>query len=114
VARARAEVGAELPAALVALWNERDGLLTASGVTVYPASDIGERNAAYEVALYAPGFVLIGDDSGGRGFLLRAGHADSTVFSSDLGDLGPADFDVESADLASWIATLGPDAPRPR
>jgi hypothetical protein len=112
VARARAKVGAELPAALVALWDERDGLLTASGVTVYPASDIGERNAAYEVALYTPGF--IGDDSGGRGFLLRAGDADSTVFSSDLGDLGPADFDVESADLASWIATLGPDAPRPR
>ncbi|MFJ9517869.1 hypothetical protein ACIRPK_06320 [Kitasatospora sp. NPDC101801] len=65
------------------------------------------------MALYAPGFVLIGDDSGGRGFLLRADGPGpgSAVFSSDLGDLDPADFDVESTDFASWIESLGPTEP---
>ncbi|MFF7275493.1 hypothetical protein [Streptomyces griseorubiginosus] len=95
-----------LPAALEELWSVRNGLLTESGVAVYSTADIGERNATYEVALYAPGFLLVGDDSGGRGFLLRVGEPDSAVFSSGLGDLEPADFDVVSTDFASWIASL--------
>ena len=99
---------AGLPAPLVALWSVRDGLLTESGAVVYSAGDIGERNATYEVAQYAPGFLLVGDDSGGRGFLLRADDPESAVFSCDLGDLEPADFDVVSADFTSWIGSLGP------
>ncbi|WP_046731449.1 hypothetical protein [Streptomyces humi] len=97
-----------LPSALVTLWRVRDGLLTESGVAVYSARDIGERNATYEIARYAPGYVLVGDDSGGRGFLLRADDPDSAVFSSGLGDLNPADFAVVSPDFVSWLASLGP------
>ncbi|MCH5677805.1 hypothetical protein [Streptomyces gilvus] len=80
--------------------------MTDAGVTVYSADCIGERNTTYEVARYAPGFLLIGDDSGGRGFLLGADDPDSAVYSSDLGDLDPEDFEVESADFASWIESL--------
>ncbi|KAA2253955.1 hypothetical protein F0L68_31570 [Solihabitans fulvus] len=83
-----------------------DGLLTAAGTAVYETGAIAERNTTYEVAEYAPGFVLIGDDSGGRGFLVRAGDAATAVFSSDLGDLDPADFQVEAADLAGWLDSV--------
>jgi hypothetical protein len=38
--------------------------------TVYGVADLAERNATFETAGYCPGFLLIGDDSGGRGFLL--------------------------------------------
>lgn len=107
VTRARAETAMSVPAPLAALWSVRDDLLTEAGVAVYSSTTIGERNATYEVAQYAPGFLLVGDDSGGRGFLLRADDPDSAVFSSGLGDLEPADFDVEGADFASWIASLG-------
>ncbi|MFF5965122.1 hypothetical protein ACFY64_15555 [Streptomyces collinus] len=109
VARARAELALPLPAPLVALWKMADGFMTDAGVAVYPAGCIGERNTAYEVAQYAPGFILIGDNSGGRGFLLCADGQGSAVFSSDLGDLGPEDFEVESVDFASWIESLRPD-----
>ncbi|MFD8088068.1 hypothetical protein ACFV4F_41015 [Kitasatospora sp. NPDC059722] len=105
--------GAGLPAALVELWRVAGGLMTDSGVTVYSAGCVGERNATYEVARYAPGFVLVGDDSGGRGFLVRAGDPASAVFSSDLGDLGPEDFEVESPDFTSWIESLRPDGSGP-
>ncbi|MFJ3791372.1 hypothetical protein [Kitasatospora sp. NPDC090091] len=108
VMRARAETEVDLPASLVALWSVRNGLLAESGVAVYSAGDIGERNATYEVAECAPGFLLVGDDSGGRGFLLRTDDADSAVFSSGLGDLDPADFHVVSEDFASWVESLGP------
>ncbi|MER7708468.1 hypothetical protein ABTX81_36980 [Kitasatospora sp. NPDC097605] len=109
LARARAELEPAPPAPLLALWEVTDGLATGAGVTVYSAGCIGERNTTYEVAQYAPGHVLIGDDSGGRGFLLRADDPGSAVYSSDLGDLGPEDFEVESADFASWIASLHPE-----
>ncbi|MEY9857081.1 hypothetical protein ABH935_002689 [Catenulispora sp. GAS73] len=109
VERAWAEIGLHLPDPLVALWKVTDGLITDAGVTVYSAGCIGERNTTFEVAQYAPGFVLIGDDSGGRGFLLHADDPCSAVFSSDLGDLGPEDFEVESVDFASWIESLCPD-----
>lgn len=106
VAQARAEPALSFPAPLVALWKLKDGLLSEEGVAVYSAGCVGERNITYEVAQYAPGFVLIGDDSGGRGFLLRADDPGSAVFSSDLGDLDPAGFEVESTDFASWIESL--------
>jgi hypothetical protein len=106
VARARFEISLSLPTPLLALWKVRDGLFTEAGVAVYSAGCIGERNTTYEVGQYAPGFILVGDDSGGRGFLLRADDPVSAVFSSDLGDLDPADFDVESTDFASWIESL--------
>lgn len=114
VARARAELALPLPAPLVALWKVADGLMTESGVTVYSAGCIGERNATYEVVEYAPGFLLIGDDSGGRGFLLRAGVPDSAVFSSDLGDLSPEGFEVESVDFPSWIGLTPREVPPAR
>ena len=71
--------------------------------------DVGERNATHEVALYAPGFLLVGDDGGGRGFLVRADDPDSAVFSSGLGDLEPADFEIVSASFGEWLASLGTD-----
>jgi hypothetical protein len=94
------------PAALIALGETAEDLVTDAGIVVYSAGSIVERNATYEVADYAPGFVLIGDDSGGRGFLVRVGDPDSHVFSSDLGDLDPTDFEIEAADVPSWIRSL--------
>ncbi|MER5637228.1 hypothetical protein ABT095_09735 [Kitasatospora sp. NPDC002227] len=82
------------------------GLLTDAGIAVHPAAERPERNETYEVARYAPGFVLIGDDSGGRGFLLRTDDPYSPVFSTDLGDLDPADFTLEAPDLPGWLASL--------
>lgn len=95
------------------LWEVADGLMTDAGVTVYSTGCIGERNSTYEVAQYAPGFLLIGDNGGGRGFLLRTDDSGSAVFSSDLGDLAPEDLEVESADFASWIESLRPTTAPP-
>jgi hypothetical protein len=37
---------------------------------------------------------------------VRVGEPDSGVFSSDLGDLDPADFEIEAADVPTWIGSL--------
>lgn len=93
-------------AVLMVLGEMADDLVTDAGIVVYSAGNLVERNLTYEVADYAPGFVLIGDDSGGRGFLVRVNDPDSSVFSSDLGDLDPMDFEIEAADVLSWIGSF--------
>ncbi|MFC8826958.1 hypothetical protein ACFT9I_16640 [Streptomyces sp. NPDC057137] len=105
----RAWVSPGLAAALGAFVEGADDLVTDAGIVVYSAGSRVERNVTYEVADYAPEFVLVGDDSGGRGFLVRADDPDSGVFSSDLGDLDPAEFEIEAADLVSWIGMVRDD-----
>ncbi|RBM11983.1 hypothetical protein DEH69_21140 [Streptomyces sp. PT12] len=91
---------------LLALYARCDGFLADSGVGVYAVEDISERNATFEVATYARGFVLFGDDSGGRGFLLDPRPPSVAVHTSDLGDLDPAGFEAVADDLAGWIGRL--------
>lgn len=38
----------------------------ASGVVIYPAGEVYEVNGTYAVAEYLPGYLAIGDDSGGQ------------------------------------------------
>ena len=45
------------------------------GLTIYAPDQIAERNEIYEVAIYLPGHLMIGDDSGGRGVLLDSSGA---------------------------------------
>lgn len=104
--RAHESLPGGLNAQLVALFETCDGFLTNAGISVYEAANVVERNETFEVAEYAPGFVLFGDDSGGRGFLLHAATPDSPVYVSDLGDLDPAGFEVAGGDLEAWIAGL--------
>lgn len=108
-------------ASLAALWRmspvvAASGILLADGTTVYGADNIDERNATYQIADYAPGWVLIGDDSGGSGLLMRRGNPDfrpeeaRTTAGVYLLDLGIGDPDVESwgrwltDDLIGWLA----------
>lgn len=89
-------------------FREPIGFVTDAGISVYGPSGIDERNETYEVSTYAPGFTLIGDDSGGRGFLVRNDAEDSPVFSSDLGDLDPAGFKAIAPQLAAWVISQRP------
>ena len=50
---------------------------------IYPAEDVPERNATYEVVKYSPGYFVIGTVNDFR-VLLRAGKS-SPVFENDWG-----------------------------
>lgn len=97
---------ARLPDTLTQLLKLSDGFLTPGGISVYGTEDLGERNATYELPEFCPGYLLIGDNSGGKGFLMKLDSAESTVFSSGLGDLEVAGFVVESASLETWVDGL--------
>ena len=102
-----AALGLVLPDAYRALLGEANGV-SASRVQVYSASEVPERSTTYEVARYAPGYLLIGTVSDAP-VLLRAGAA-SPVFENDWGGMTP-DLMMELApSLEAWIAAGCPSS----
>ncbi|MGW9350815.1 DUF4303 domain-containing protein [Nocardiopsis flavescens] len=120
-ARTRAELeahrGALAPApnpAVAGVWRCTPGLYLPDGTAVYGPHSLAERNATAEVDRYAPGWVLVGDDGGGRGLLMRrtgpgfdpaAGRESAEVFLLDLGALCPG-VAAEGAFLTDDLAGL--------
>ncbi|MEU5401890.1 hypothetical protein ABZ348_21625 [Streptomyces sp. NPDC005963] len=93
------------------LWRTTPGVLLPNGVHIYGPDAITERNATFEVGAYAPHWVLVGDDSGGSGFLMRRHGRDRTsVYRLGLGALD-ADPSTSGAlvtdDLWGWLSGGG-------
>lgn len=87
--------------ALAQLWRSTPGVLLPNGVVLYGPQDFLERNETYEVSEYQPDWVLIGDDSGGRGLFMRCGGGDrASVYSLDL---GAGDSDIDSPGVGEWV-----------
>lgn len=97
---------ARMPAELRRLYSESDGFVSPLGISVYGSADLLERNDTYEIPEYCPGFLLIGDDSGGRGFLVALDSTETPVFSSGLGDLAVAGFVREAESLTEWLSLV--------
>ncbi|WP_052852170.1 hypothetical protein [Streptomyces avicenniae] len=100
--------------AVARLWRTTPGLSLPDGLTLHGPHDLPERNATYEVARYAPGWVLVGDDSGGSGlFMRRHGRDRESVHLLGLGAVGPdvaRDGALLTGDLIGWLEA---GAPRP-
>ncbi|MFI9625942.1 SMI1/KNR4 family protein [Streptomyces sp. NPDC052042] len=98
--------------AIARLWRSTPGVLLDNGVLVYGPDLIGERNETFEVARYAPHWVLIGDDSGGGGLFMRRHGRDRTrVHRLDLGAVDEhieANGDLVTDDLLGWLRAGGP------
>jgi len=82
-----AELAKSLPAAYRDLLLAADGMLFDNGLVLYPASQIRERNETFEVEKYAPGFLAIGDDSGGRAIMISLDS--EGVFVVGIGRMDP-------------------------
>ncbi|MEV5200888.1 SMI1/KNR4 family protein [Streptomyces sp. NPDC053720] len=98
--------------AIARLWRSTPGVLLDNGVHVYGPHLIKERNETFEVPRYAPGWVLVGDDSGGDGlFMRRHGRDRTTLYRLGLGaageDIGAAGEPVTD-DLLGWLRAGGP------
>jgi hypothetical protein len=101
-----AAVGLELPEQYRALLAEANGV-SANLVQIYAAGDVPERNATYEVAEYAPGYLVVGTVNDFP-VLLRAGPT-SPVYENDWGAMTPDCMDELAPSLAEWIERGCPD-----
>ena len=70
-------------------------------VLLYCRSSLQERNETLQVKTYLPDYLLIGDDSGGRGFVLRE-TPESPIWIVDMGSLQVEDFQEIATSFSSW------------
>lgn len=97
-----AQLGTPLPPEYRALLSQADGFACNNGLLIYSASEVAERNETFEVMAYAPGYLAIGDDSGGRSILVS--KASQGVFLADQGSMDPDDFESVATSLSDWIS----------
>jgi hypothetical protein len=104
------QLGCRPPEALLDIWT---GITPIDDPTVdvyiyEPRQRLAERNATYQVPIYRPDLLLIGDDGGGRGLFIPRGEADPDVIRIELGATSSDDGEV-----LGNLAALAADAFRP-
>jgi hypothetical protein len=72
-------------------------------VALYLPDEIIERNEIYETKIYAPGYINIGDDSGGFAFLLKLGENDPSVYVVGHGSMDPNFMEFVFESFSEWI-----------
>jgi SMI1 / KNR4 family (SUKH-1) len=101
---AEGALGFRLPESYVELLKLSNGLHALNDrVVLFSASELDERNSTYEVGEYAPGWVMIGDDSGGRAILLNARQDPIGVFIVGTGSMVPDDAEQLAPTIESWL-----------
>jgi hypothetical protein len=73
------------------------------GVLLYSVEDLVERNSVYETKVYCPGHIAIGDDSGGRAFVIPLEEWMGSVFVVDHGDMTKDGFALVATNFYDWI-----------
>ncbi|MEO1370330.1 MAG: hypothetical protein AAFX50_24380, partial [Acidobacteriota bacterium] len=90
---------------LFELLSLSNGLLAHDQLRLYDADSIPERNETYAIAETAPGWLMIGDNSGGRFFTLEpAADGPRRVHAMDTGALFAEDAELVAESLADWAS----------
>jgi len=91
----------ELPQMMRDVWLSGNGFQLRNGVTIYSTEEFIERNDTFEVQKYAPGFIAVGDDSGGRAIMVPL--RTSGIFLVDHGSMDPDDMEEIGSSIIDWI-----------
>lgn len=95
------KVGVDMPIGLGELLLKANGLGLENGILIYASNEILERNETYQVEKYMPGFISIGDDSGGRAIMLSRTLPE--VFLVGYGCLDTDEMKTIANSLSEWI-----------
>lgn len=109
-------LGIPLPRSYQELLLASDGLERFDGgLVLYPAREIPERNATYEIPRRLPGWLLIGFDSGDEGYFLDTMSPEAPVYIVGFGALAPDEAYRLADSLEAWVAaSLPEDLPEPQ
>lgn len=70
---------------------------------IYGTADILSRNLDYEISIYLPGYLLIGNDGGDYGIVIKAdGSPDNNIYLCPLGSLAEEDLAIIAYDIHEW------------
>ena len=93
-----------LPSYYLAFLLETQEGLHGEQVLLYGAGSLLERNDTYETQQYCPGFITIGDDSGGRAVMLALDGLDRAVYLVGHGVMQRDEFELAAGDFHAWLA----------
>lgn len=99
-----------LPDVLRDLLAIANGFSIAGGLLLYGTADIVERNATWEVDVYAPAFIAIGDTGGGEVILMSLRESDPPIYLVGSGSMAPGDMICIGESLAEWLRQGCPTA----
>lgn len=91
---------------LRAILLQLDGRPCDGRMVFYAPDELLERNETYETQKYCPGWLTIGDDSGGRAIVVSPSLSPPTVFLVDHGDMTPEAFMPIAERLSEWTENL--------
>lgn len=72
-------------------------------VLIYPAEYLAERNENFETKIYCPGYIAVGDDSGGRAFVISLTQEPVSVYVVGQGYMSPDGFELVANDFSEWV-----------
>ncbi|KMY21077.1 SMI1/KNR4 family protein [Bacillus pumilus] len=104
IKKAESQLNMVLPDAYKNLLKQTNGCSIGGDVLLYGTEDITERNATWEVQQYASGYVAIGDDGGGRVFLMRQAEEEKKVWIVDAGVMDPQHAELVTENLLEWVS----------
>ena len=97
------KLGVAIPAVYSDLLKESNGFSLNEGLLVYSTEEVPERNETLEVQEYAPGYLAVGDDSGGRSVMLSLVRGE--LFLVDQGSMDPDDMIKLADSISGWVST---------
>ena len=101
-------LGASLPPEYVAFICTHEEGLIGERVLLYAAESIIECNETYETKVYCPGYLTIGDDSGGRAVVISANGPFGQVYLVDHGYMCTDGFELLPLGFTNWVAVQCP------
>ena len=97
-------LGRVLPAYYLRFLQDWQEGLRSEQVLLYGAESLLERNETYDTQQSCPGYITIGDDSGGRAVMLALDDGDRAVYLVGHGSMQRDDFELAADDFMSWLA----------
>lgn len=94
-----------LTSSILAFVEQQTSAPRDDGLLLYGKDDLPERNQTFEVGMYLPNHLLIGDDSGGRGVLVHCSNANHPVYLCDLGAMDEDDLYLLAESLDQWFVS---------
>ena len=98
-------LGAPLPAAYARFLLTHEEGVIGEQVSLYTAAMLMERNQTYETREYCPGYLAIGDDSGGRAVVmpLAADIPFGPLYLVGHGYMSPDGFEPIAQPFEAWL-----------
>jgi hypothetical protein len=85
------------------LLYKNNGEFVSEVVRLYALDELEEMNETYQTAEYCPGFITIGDDSGGRAIICDV-ECSGPLYIVGHGAMTPDCFEKLAPNLAAWKA----------